>query len=154
MAANHGIGKVNVSPLFNVPALYGFYYMALGAFLPFINLYYERLGLSGVQIGTHAALPMLIAATITFLWGAIADTFKLNRPILRTAFILAAVVVLFLSKADHFVALIPWVLAYAIVTSPIIPLLDSNALEVAKEYQRSYCTVCPSRPFWWVASPL
>ena len=138
MAAKHGIGKVSISPLFNAQALYGFYYMALGAFLPFINLYYGRLGLSGVQIGTLAALPVLITATITFLWGAIADTFRLHRAMLRTAFLLAAAVVFLLSQADHFVALIPWVLAYAVVTSPIIPLLDSNALEVAKEHQRSY----------------
>jgi hypothetical protein len=38
MAAKRGIGNINVSLLFNAQALYGFYYMALGAFLPFINL--------------------------------------------------------------------------------------------------------------------
>ena len=138
MAAKRGIGQVNISPLFNAQALYGFYYMALGAFLPFINLYYERLGLSGVQIGTLAALPVLIGAMIPFLWGAIADAFHLHHVMLQAAFLLAALVVYLLSQADHFVALIPWVLAYAIVTSPIIPLLDSNALEVAKEHHRSY----------------
>jgi PPP family 3-phenylpropionic acid transporter len=138
MAANRGIGKVNISPLFNAQALYCFYYMALGAFLPFINLYYERLGLSGVQIGTLAAVPVLITATITFLWAAIADTFRLHRAMLQTSFILAAVVVFLLSQAGDFIALIPWVLGYAIVSSPIIPLLDSNALEVANEHQRSY----------------
>jgi MFS transporter, PPP family, 3-phenylpropionic acid transporter len=85
MAAKREIGKVNISPLFNAQALYYFYYMALGALLPFINLYYERLGLSGVQIGTLAALPVLITATITFLWGAIADAFRLHRAMLQTA---------------------------------------------------------------------
>lgn len=138
MADKRVIAKVHISPSFNAQALYCFYYMALGSFLPFINLYYERLGLSGVQIGTLAALPVLIASTMTFFWGAIADAFRLHRAMLRTSFILAAVAVFFLSRADFFFALIPWVLAYAIVTSPIIPLLDSNALEVAKEYQHSY----------------
>jgi hypothetical protein len=38
MAAKRGIGNINVNPLFNAQALYGCYYMALGAFLPFINL--------------------------------------------------------------------------------------------------------------------
>ena len=138
MAANRGIGKVNIDPLFNAQALYCFYYMALGAYMPFINLYYERLGLSGVQIGTLSALPVLITATITFLWAALADAFQLHRVILRTSFLFAAVVVYWLSQAKHFLALIPWVFAYAIVTSPISPLLDSNALEVAKERQHSY----------------
>ena len=138
MAANREIGKRNPNSLFNAQALYCFYYMALGSYMPFINLYYERLGLSGVQIGTLAALPVFVTATITFIWAAVADTFRLHRVILRTAFLLASVVAYWLSQAKHFVALIPWVFAYAIVTSPISPLLDSNALEVAKEHQRSY----------------
>jgi MFS transporter, PPP family, 3-phenylpropionic acid transporter len=138
MAANSEIGKVKPNPLFNAQALYCFYYMALGSYMPFINLYYERLGLSGVQIGTLAALPVLITATITFVWAAIADTFRLHRVILQGSFLLTPVVAYWLSQAKYFVALIPWVFAYAIVTSPISPLLDSNALEVAKEHQRSY----------------
>ena len=138
MTANREIRKVNPNALFNAQALYCFYYMALGSYMPFINLYYERLGLSGVQIGTLAALPVLITATITFVWAAIADTFRLHRLILQLAFLLAAFAVYGLSQAKSFVALIPWVFAYAIVTSPINPLLDSNALEVAKERQYSY----------------
>ncbi|MDP2989241.1 MAG: MFS transporter [Kiritimatiellota bacterium] len=138
MSENSGIPKVNISPLVNARALYCFYYMALGAFMPFINLYYERLGLSGVQIGTLAALPVFLAVTVTFLWGAAADAFRMHRAILRTVLFLAPLAVFMLSQASHFTALIPFVLAYALITSPIVPLLDSNALEVAKEHQRSY----------------
>lgn len=138
MAENSGIPKVNLSPLVNARALYCFYYMALGAFMPFINLYYERMGLSGVQIGTLAALPVFLAVTVTFLWGAAADAFHLNRAILRTVLFLAPLAAFMLSRSNNFAALIPFVLAYALVTSPIVPLLDSNALEVAKEFNRSF----------------
>ena len=152
MAANRETGKVNTQPLFNAQALYCFYYMALGSYLPFINLYYERLGLSGVQIGTLAALPVFVTATITFIWAAIADTFRLHRVILRMALLLAPVVAYWLSQAKHFVALIPCVFAYAIVTSPISPLLDSNALEVAKEHERSYGGLRVWGSVGWAAS--
>jgi oligosaccharide:H+ symporter len=152
MAANRETGKVNTKPLFNAQALYCFYYMALGSYLPFINLYYERLGLSGVQIGTLAALPVFVTATITFIWAAIADTFRLHRVILRMALLLAPVVAYWLSQAKHFVALIPCVFAYAIVTSPISPLLDSNALEVAKEHERSYGGLRVWGSVGWAAS--
>ena len=152
MAANCETGKVNSNPLFNTQALYCFYYMALGSYLPFINLYYERLGLSGVQIGTLAALPVFVTATITFVWAAIADTFRLHRVILRMALLLAPVVAYWLSQAKHFVALIPCVFAYAIVTSPISPLLDSNALEVAKEHERSYGGLRVWGSVGWAAS--
>ena len=106
--------------------------------MPFINLYYERMGLSGVQIGTLAALPVFLAVTVTFLWGAAADAFHLNRAILRTVLFLAPLAAFMLSRSNNFAALIPFVLAYALVTSPIVPLLDSNALEVAKEFNRSF----------------
>ena len=152
MAANRETGKVNTKPLFNAQALYCFYYMALGSYLPFINLYYERLGLSGVQIGTLAALPVFVTATITFIWAAIADTFRLHRVILRMALLLAPVVAYWLSQAKHFVALVPCVFAYAIVTSPISPLLDSNALEVAKEHERSYGGLRVWGSVGWAAS--
>jgi cyanate permease len=46
------------------------YYMAIGAFIPFINLYYARLGLSGEQIGLLAALPVLVTAS-TSVCGAV-----------------------------------------------------------------------------------
>lgn len=138
MAARIKMRGAKITQLFNAKGLYFLYFMALGAFLPFINLYYERIGLSGVQIGTLAALPVIISATVTFLWGTIADALRLHRTILRAAFLLSPIFVFMLSRAEKFTDLIPWVVAYAIVTSPIIPLLDSNALEVVKERQHSY----------------
>jgi PPP family 3-phenylpropionic acid transporter len=133
-----GIIKLKINPLVDARAMYCFYYMALGAFMPFINLYYERMGLSGLQIGTLAALPVLIAVFFTFIWGAVADGLRLHNFILRGALIMAPLVVFTLSRSSHFASLIPLVLVYALVTSPIVPLLDSNALEVAQEHHSSF----------------
>jgi MFS transporter, PPP family, 3-phenylpropionic acid transporter len=57
------------NPVLISSALFFGYYMALGSYLPFINLYYERLGLSGVQIGILSALPVLVAASMVLVWG-------------------------------------------------------------------------------------
>lgn len=114
------------------------YYLALGSFMPYINLYYERLGLSGVQIGTLAALPVLVGAVATLIWGALADALRWHRGIFRLALVLGPLAVFLLSRVSTFGALIPLVIFYALVTSPIISLMDSAALEVAEAHQLSY----------------
>ncbi len=122
----------------NARAMYFFYYMAIGAFLPFINLYYERLGLSGVQIGVLAALPALAASPVSVLWGVVADAFHLHRWIFRAALLLAPMAVLALSQTARPAVLVAIMLVYAFVSAPIIPLLDSAALEVSAARQRTY----------------
>ncbi|HLE51892.1 MAG TPA: MFS transporter [Anaerolineales bacterium] len=119
-------------------AMYFCYYLALGAFLPYINLYYERIGLSGVQIGTLAALPLLVGSVTSLFWGAISDAFHLHGRILSLALLLAPLAVLMLSQASNYYSLVPYVFAYAFMSSPIIPLLDSTALEVARTQRSTY----------------
>ena len=131
-------GTIPSSLVINVGGMYLFYYMAIGAFMPFINLYYERLGLSGVQIGILAALPVLVFSSTTLFWGGIADAFHWHNKILRTALLAGPLAVFMLSRVDSFPALVPFVVTYAVFTSPIIPLLDSGALEVATTHQRNY----------------
>ncbi len=132
------IGESGIGDLAHAGAMYFGYYMAIGAFIPFINLYYERLGLSGVQIGTLAALPVLVTSSAPLLLGSIADAFHWHRGILRMALLLTPIAVFMLSQATHYAAFIPFVIAYALFSSPIIPLLDSAALEVAEANQRTY----------------
>src|SRR5574341_14159 len=118
--------------------MYLAYYMAIGAYIPFINLYYERMGLNGVQIGTLAALPVLISSVATPLWGSLADAFHWHRQLLRAALLLAPVAIFLLSRAANYVGLLSFVSAYAVLSSPILPIVDSSALEAAQANQSSY----------------
>ena len=126
------------APLFLAGALYFTYYMALGSLMPFINLHYERLGLSGLRIGALTALPVLVSSATVMVWGSIADALHLHNRILRIALLGGAGAILLLSTARSFPILVLFVVAYAFFTSPVVPLLDSSALEVAKKRERSY----------------
>lgn len=119
-------------------ALFFSYYLALGAFMPYINLYYERLGLTGRQIGVLAAIPVLVSSTAVLLWSSLADTLRWHRRILRTSLLLSAAAILLLSTATTFQALLGYVVIYAFFISPAVPLLDSGALEAADSSNRSY----------------
>lgn len=124
--------------LLNAQMLYFFYYMAIGSYMPFINLYFERLGLTGVQIGTLAALPVFINSPTSLFWGGVADVKHWHRRILRMALLLSPLAVFLLSKVSTMALLTPIVIMYALFNSPIVPLLDSFALEAATENRRTY----------------
>ena len=124
--------------LANTRAMYISFYMAFGAFLPFINLYYERMGLSGVQIGILTAISFLVISIAAPLWGGYADAHNRHRSVFRIALLLSPVAVALLSEANSFLTYIPFVVAYAVFSSPIVPLQDSAALEVAEAHERTF----------------
>jgi len=132
--------------------VYFFYYMALGAFLPFINLYYRGLGLTGVQIGVLAALPALAASPVALAWGVLADVLHVHRGLFRAALLLTPLAVLALGVTARPEVLVLIVLAYACLSAPIIPLLDSAALEVSAARQRSYGDLRVWGTIGWAAS--
>ena len=136
----------------NARAMYFFYYMAIGAFLPFISLYYEHLGLSGTQIGVLLALPTLAASAATLAWGVLADALHWHRGLFRVALLLSPLAILGLSRAAGSSILVAIVLLYAFVSAPILPLLDSAALEVSASRQGSYGDLRVWGTFGWAVS--
>lgn len=119
-------------------AMYFTFYMAYGCFMPFINLYYERLDMSGIQIGTLSAVPILVASSTVLIWGSIADRFQWHRGILRASFLLGAASIFLLSTANTFELLLLYIVVFAFFTSSSVPLLDSAALEAAETSGRTY----------------
>jgi PPP family 3-phenylpropionic acid transporter len=119
-------------------ALYLGYYTALGAYMPFITLYYERMGLNGIQIGILVSIPVLISTTTVMVWGGLADRFGWHSRIMRINLLLCAVSILLLSTARSFQAIIPFVACYALFNSPLVPLLDSAALNAIEGSRYSY----------------
>jgi len=117
---------------------YLLYFGAVGCIFPYLNLYYRRIGLSGLQIGILSALPALVAPLASPLWGILADSRSLHRTLLGVAVAGTIVPVLLLSVGSTMSWLIPVTLIYAFFYGPIGPLIDSTALEVAEGAQRSY----------------
>jgi MFS transporter, PPP family, 3-phenylpropionic acid transporter len=119
-------------------AMYLAFYMAVGSFAPFLNLYYQRIGMTSTQIGILAALPSLVISTLPMVWGGIADARRWHRPMLWIALLLTPFAVLVLSTARSFETLIILVFIWAVAFSPILPLIDSAAVEAAAQHSRSF----------------
>jgi PPP family 3-phenylpropionic acid transporter len=117
--------------------MYFGYFMALGAYLPFINLYYERLGLSGIEIGTLAAIPLVVSRRPPS--SGVRPPMRLTAPAgAQVGAPGSPAAVLLISRAGGYAQLAPLVAAYAVFNSAIVPLLDSAALEAAEASGREY----------------
>lgn len=138
----------------NTRVMYVSFYMAFGAILPFINLYYERMGLSGVQIGALTAITVSVISLSAPLWGGYADAHNRHRAVFRMALLVSPLAIALLSRADNFVGYIPFVVAYAVFSSPIVPLQDSAALEVAETHQRTFGALRAWGSFGWSISTI
>ena len=144
--------EVHSSEPTNVRVLYLGYYMALGAILPYIALYYQRAGLNGMQIGILAALILVMTSLTAIPWGAIADRYQLHRHILVSAMVLAPIFMFLLSRVSAYVLMIPLVIAYALSAAPIIPLLDSSALGVVRQGRVTYGELRVGGTVGWIIS--
>jgi PPP family 3-phenylpropionic acid transporter len=138
--------------LLHTRSLYFCYYLALGAFYPFLNLYYEQRGLSGSQIGLLASVPALISPFAAPLWGGLADRFGIHRRVLVLALSGTLLAGFSYSLTSLFGLFLFISLMYAFFSSPITPLLDSAALEVASDRTTSYGQLRVWGTLGWIVS--
>ena len=125
-------------PLLPFKALYFFIYAAMAALLPFLTLYYERLDLSGYQIGILAAIPPLITFISAPLFGFLADFTQRPKMLIGVSISSVALGIFLLTIADNFVGLIMAVFVYAFFFAPILPIVDRSVLNVLEDRKDQY----------------
>jgi PPP family 3-phenylpropionic acid transporter len=119
-------------------AFYFFYYAATASLMPFLTLYYRRIGLSSGRIGLLTGMPPLVALLSASLWGALADATRQHRRLLTLAVGGTLFSVLLLSSTTTFLLLIPVVVGYALFMAPIMPLVDNTVVELLGERRDQY----------------
>ncbi len=92
--------------------------------VPFLGLFYQRSGLSGVEIGALVALGALTALSTAPIWGTIAD--RTGRPVraLQVALLGAALGSLFLGRQTSFLGIAAGTALYTASLSGAWPLVD------------------------------
>ncbi len=119
-------------------ALYFFQFGAVGAFFPYLYVYYRSIGLSGTQIGLIGSLPPLVGMIAGPLWGLLSDRFGAVRQLLILATAGSILAVLGLSAVQAFGALFLLTMVYAFFNNPIMPLLDSATLDLLEGQREHY----------------
>ena len=109
----------------NFCLFYFIYYITFGAFSPYLNVYFDNLGLSGDQIGTINSLCMLAGMLAAPLFGMIADKTRKTKFVMGTLLVLSALsLYVFSIQTKYYPILITFIL-FGIFKNDIGNLQDS-----------------------------
>jgi PPP family 3-phenylpropionic acid transporter len=144
-----------MAPTRRTGALYFAFYAGLAALVPFMVLYFERIGLTGGQIGVLTGLMPAFILLAGPLWSAVADARDRTRGILVAAALGAAACALVVPLANTFWPLFGLVGALAFFASPLAALIDASVLAVLGDARSRYGRLRSwGAVGWGVSAPL
>ncbi len=113
-------------------AFYFLFFGAVSALTPYLPLYYEQINLTGKQIGMLAGISPLVGLVAGPLWGALADITRRYKALLLIAISLMIAVIWLVTTTTNFGYLILIVTLFALLSNPIIPIVDATTLQMLK----------------------
>ena len=117
---------------------YFLYFGVMGIFLPYFNLYCYHIDFTGFQIGVLSAIRSVALILSPLIWGAMADRFRIRRPIfILCSFVSTTIWAFYLYTTDFWLMLIITVF-YGIFYSPIISFLEAFTMDVLGTRKKSY----------------
>jgi len=134
------------------------YYFAFmggwGFILPFINLFYVSLGLSGTQIGTIGS----VSATVGLIVSPVIVTEIKKHPqargILQASLMLGAIAYFLLGQQAAFLPIILIVFLQSLVGSGVMPTSDAMAVHVSEEAGTGYGSIRAWASVGWILTVL
>lgn len=107
---------------------YFVFWSGLAAYLPYIAVYYESIGLMGGEIGRLNSIPYFVTLVSSIVFAFLSDKFGQHKLILRVTSVGIIAILLIYPSARSFSALIPIVLAYSVLHAPSNAILDETTL--------------------------
>lgn len=130
------------------------YYFAFmggwGFVLPFINLFYVSLGLSGAQIGTVGSVSAIVGLVVSPIIVSEIKKRPQARGILQGSLMLGAVGYFLLGQQTVFLAILVIVFFQSLVGAGIMPASDAMAVHVSQEAGTGYGSVRVWASVGWI----
>ena len=130
------------------------YYFAFmggwGFVLPFVNLFYVSLGLTGAQIGTVGSVSAIIGLVVSPIIVSEIKKRPQARGILQASLMLAAIGYFLLGQQTVFPAIIVIVFLQSLVGAGIMPASDAMAVHVSEEAGTGYGSVRVWASVGWI----
>lgn len=117
---------------------YIIFYITMGVYTPYINVYYERLGFEGSQIGLINSLSLIAAMLITPVWGAISDKTRNIRGMIAFLMIATAISAFFWYQQRAFLPTLILAVILAMFRNNIWSLADGLSVEFCEENQKDF----------------
>lgn len=123
-----------------IKTLFFLYYAGIGQFLSFLNIYYNDIGLSGLQIGLLGTISTAIGVISTTLWGMLSDRLGKPRLLFLAAFSGTILGTMALSAAQSFGWILISVCFMSLFNITLMSLIDSTTLVLLGEQRERYGT--------------
>ena len=130
------------------------YYFAFmggwGFVLPFVNLFYVSLGLTGAQIGTVGSVSAIVGLVVSPIIVSEIKKRPQARGILQASLMLAALGYFLLGQQTVFLAILVIVFFQSLVGAGIMPASDAMAVHVSEEAGTGYGSVRVWASVGWI----
>jgi MFS transporter, PPP family, 3-phenylpropionic acid transporter len=110
-------------------AVYGFQFIAIGAWTAFAANYFEQMGLDKAAIGVMAAVPAAVAIVVGPIWGLAADRLGDMRPIYLLGTVLTAIAALAMAGTPTLGWLAVSVLFLSVGAAGLTQLVDARTIQ-------------------------
>jgi MFS transporter, PPP family, 3-phenylpropionic acid transporter len=130
--------KKGLSPAWTGSLYYVFTFLAAGAYMPFIYVYFNELGLNGKQIGLISILSPVLTIMFSTLVASVADRTRKRVRITQIALGGAAVAIFMLRYPTNYSGVALLMFAFAIFSSPISALSDGLLSRMAQRNRLNY----------------
>src|ERR1044071_1521857 len=150
----HMLPNIRNRDLIFARAYYFSYMGGWGFILPFINLFYVSLGLSGTQIGTIGSVSSTVGLIVSPVLVAQIKKRPQARGILQTSLLLGAIIYFVLGHQTAFLPILGIVFIQALLGSGIMPASDAMAVHVSEEAGTGYGSVRVWASVGWIITVL
>ncbi len=128
----------NLPPAVRGSLYYLTFFLCMGSFGPYLNVYYQELGMSGQQIGILSTFFPLMSVGLATPLSALADRKGWRIQILQVAILGASVFVFFMQFSAEFIWLALMLLGMAVFAAPIMSIADGLIVNMAAEQNLNY----------------
>ncbi|HKI54615.1 MAG TPA: MFS transporter [Anaerolineales bacterium] len=140
--------------LFFARAYYFAFMGGWGFILPFLNLFYVSLGLSGTQIGTITSTSSIVGLLFAPLIVSEIKKRSKARGILQVSIFMGALAYLLLGQQTLYLAILPIVFLQSLAVSSVMPVSDSMAVSVSKSTGSGYGSIRVFASVGWIVTVL
>ena len=125
--------------IFNFKLYYLFYLGAVGAFMPYVNVYLEKTqNLSGSQIGLISSLALVFGVCFIPLWGIIGDKTQKYTLLVQTSIVGSIISLYFYRSATVYLAIIISAIFLEIFRIGTIPMGDTVISDYTTKHRQNY----------------
>ena len=121
-----------------ISLFYLFLFLAMGACMPYMSLFFQERGFDGREIGQILAVGSLTSIIAQPIFGMMNDMLKDYRTMLKISSLLSAIIAFAFFFSPNFGFMIFTAVLFAFINTPASPLLDTLAVERGPEFGFSY----------------